>query len=239
MALAQKINKIAALVGVCPGFVGNRILFARQIQANKLLAKGLTPWDVDAALNAFGFKMGPFQMSDLAGLDIGWSAEKSTGSTIRERLCELDRRGQKTSAGYYDYDENRTPSPSPVTEEIVKEFAAKSGKEPKTFTQEEIIERLVLPMVNEGAKILEEQKAMRASDIDMIWITGYNWPAYRGGPMHYGDQLGLGKVLARLKELQAEQGDFWKPAALIEKLAAEGGTFAAIPAAPIKVNASA
>lgn len=243
MQTAKKIGKLGALVGVCPGFVGNRLLAKRTQQAQAMLDEGAMPWEVDQALYEFGFAMGPFQMSDLAGLDIGWSAEKSTGSTIRERLCELDRRGQKTSAGYYDYDENRTPSPSPVTEEIVKEFAAKSGKAARTgenaFTQDEIIERLVLPMVNEGAKILEEQKAMRASDIDMIWITGYNWPAYRGGPMHYGDQMGLDKVLARLKELQAEQGDFWKPAALIEKLAAEGGTFAAIPATPIKVNASA
>lgn len=239
MQTAKRIGKLGALVGVCPGFVGNRLLAKRTAQAQAMLDEGAMPWEVDRALYEFGFAMGPFQMSDLAGLDIGWSAERSTGSTIRERLCEMDRRGQKTGAGYYDYDENRTPTPSPITEELVKEFAAKSGKEPKSFTQDEIIERLVLPMVNEGAKILAEHKAMRASDIDMIWITGYNWPAYRGGPMFYGDQMGLDKVLARLKELEAEHGDFWTPASLIEELAASGGTFASIPASPIAVNASA
>ena len=239
MQTAKKIGKLGALVGVCPGFVGNRMLFQRSQQAQAMLDEGAMPWEVDRALYEFGFAMGPFQMSDLAGLDIGWSAEKSTGSTIRERLCELDRRGQKTGAGYYDYDDNRIPTPSPITEEIVKEFAAKAGKEPRSgdtaFTQDEIIERLVLPMVNEGAKILEEHKAIRSSDIDMIWITGYNWPAYRGGPMFYADQMGLDAVLAKLRALEAEHGDFWKPAALIEKLAAEGGTFASVPAAPIAV----
>jgi 3-hydroxyacyl-CoA dehydrogenase len=239
MQTAKKIGKLGALVGVCPGFVGNRMLFQRSQQAQAMLDEGAMPWEVDQALYEFGFAMGPFQMSDLAGLDIGWSAEKSTGSTIRERLCELDRRGQKTGAGYYDYDENRVPTPSPVTEEIVREFAAKTGKEPRSgdnaFTQEEIIERLVLPMVNEGAKILEEHKAIRASDIDMIWITGYNWPAYRGGPMFYADQMGLETVLTRLRALEDEHGDFWKPAPLIERLAAENGTFASLPASPIAV----
>ncbi len=236
MQTAKKIGKLGALVGVCPGFVGNRMLFQRGVQAQAMLDEGAMPWEVDKALYEFGFAMGPFQMSDLAGLDIGWSAEKSNGATIRDRLCELDRRGQKNGAGYYDYDENRTPTPSPVTEEIVREFAAKAGKEPRSFTQEEIIERLVLPMVNEGAKILQENKAIRSSDIDMIWITGYNWPAYRGGPMFYGDQMGMSTVLERLQALQAEHGDFWKPAELIEQLAAEGKTFAQVPASPIAVG---
>ncbi len=226
MKISKKIGKIAALVGVCPGFVGNRMLFQRSQQAQALLDEGAMPWDVDRALYEFGFAMGPFQMSDLAGLDIGWVKEESTGATIRDRLCELDRRGQKTGAGYYDYDENRTPSPSPVTEEIVKEFAARSGHPPKTFTQEEIVERLVLPMINEGAKILEEGKAIRSSDIDIIWINGYNWPAYRGGPMYHGDQIGMDALLARLRELEAELGPQWAPAPLIERLAAEGKRFA-------------
>ncbi len=235
MKTAKRIGKLGALVGVCPGFVGNRMLFQRSTQAQALLDEGAMPWEVDQALYDFGFAMGPFQMSDLAGLDIGWSAETSTGSTIRERLCELDRRGQKNGAGYYDYDENRVGTPSSITEELVKEFAAKAGKEPRTFTSEEIIERLVLPMVNEGAKILAENKAIRSSDIDMIWITGYNWPAYRGGPMYYADQMGLDNVLARLQALQAEHGDFWAPAPLIEQLAADGGTFASVAAAPLSV----
>jgi 3-hydroxyacyl-CoA dehydrogenase len=225
MQISKKIGKIAALVGVCPGFVGNRMLYQRGQQAQALLDEGAMPWDVDRALYDFGFAMGPFQMSDLAGLDIGWVKENSKGATIRDRLCELDRRGQKTGAGYYDYDANRNPTPSPVTEGIIREFAAKSGKPAKTFTQEEIVERLILPMINEGAKILEEKKAIRASDIDIIWINGYNWPVYRGGPMFYANQMGLDKVLARLKELEAEQGPEWKPAALLEQLVAEGKSF--------------
>ncbi len=145
--------------------------------------------------------------------------------TIRDRLCELDRRGQKNGAGYYDYDADRKPSPSPITEQIVREFAAASGRAPRTFTAEEIIERLLLPMINEGAKILDEGKAIRASDIDIIWINGYNWPAYRGGPMWYADQLGLPHVLDRLRALEAEHGSHWAPAARIERLAAAGKGF--------------
>ncbi len=226
MQIAKKVGKIAALVGVCPGFVGNRMLAQRGREAQALIEEGAMPWDVDRALYEFGFAMGPFQMSDLAGLDIGWVKETSKGATIRDRLCELDRRGQKTSAGYYDYDANRNGSPSSVTEAIVKEFAARSGKPARTFTEDEIVERLVLPMINEGAKILEERKAIRGSDIDIIWINGYNWPAYRGGPMFYADQLGLANVLARLQKLEAEQGPQWKPAALLERLVVEGKTFA-------------
>jgi 3-hydroxyacyl-CoA dehydrogenase len=226
MQVARKIGKIAALVGVCPGFVGNRMLAQRGREAQALLDEGAMPWDVDRALYDFGFAMGPFQMIDLAGLDIGWVKERSTGATIRDRLCELDRRGQKTGAGYYDYDTNRNPSPSPVTEGIVREFAARSGKEPRTFTGAEMVERMIYPMINEGAQILEEGKAIRASDIDIIWINGYNWPAYRGGPMYYADHVGLDKVVARLRELEASAGPQWTPAALLVRLAAEGKTFA-------------
>ncbi len=225
MQIAKKIGKIAALVGVCPGFVGNRMLAQRGREAQALLDEGCMPWDVDRALYDFGFAMGPFQMSDLAGLDIGWVKENSKGATIRERLCELDRRGQKTGAGYYDYDANRNSSPSPVTEGIVREFAARSGKAAATLTQDEIVERLVFPMINEGAKILEEHKAIRSSDIDIIWINGYNWPSYRGGPMFYADLVGLDKVLARLRELEASSGPQWKPAALLEQLVSEGRKF--------------
>jgi 3-hydroxyacyl-CoA dehydrogenase len=180
------------------------------------------PWDVDRALYEFGFAMGPFQMSDLAGLDVGWVKERSKGESIRDRLCELDRRGQKTGAGYYDYDANRIGSPSPVTEAIVREFAQRSGRQARSFSQDEIVERLIYPMINEGAKILEEGKAIRASDIDIIWINGYNWPAYRGGPMFYADQVGLDKVLARLQELTGTVGPHWTPAPLLERLVAEG-----------------
>ena len=226
MQISRKIGKIAALVGVCPGFVGNRMLAQRGREAQALLDEGAMPWDVDRALYDFGFAMGPFQMIDLAGLDIGWVKERSNGATIRDRLCELDRRGQKTGAGYYDYDANRNGSPSPVTEELVREFAARSGKEPRQFTDAEMVERMIYPMINEGAKILEEGKAIRASDIDVIWINGYNWPAYRGGPMFYADQIGLDKIVGRLRELEATAGPQWTPAPLLERLAADGKSFA-------------
>jgi 3-hydroxyacyl-CoA dehydrogenase len=222
MQLAKRIGKVAALVGVCPGFVGNRILAARSRAAQALLMDGVMPWDIDRVLYDFGLPMGPFAMSDLAGLDIGWSKETSKSSTIREILCEMDRRGQKTNAGYYDYDESRTARPSPVTEKIVKDFVAKHGGKTRAVTDEEILERCIYPMINEGAKILEEGKAIRSSDIDIVWINGYGWPVYRGGPMWYGDHVGLDKVLAKLK--QYEVADF-KPSALLERLAKEGKKF--------------
>ncbi|MGA0603994.1 3-hydroxyacyl-CoA dehydrogenase NAD-binding domain-containing protein [Caulobacter sp. KR2-114] len=225
MKLAKKIGKIAVLVGVTPGFVGNRILGQRQREANKLIFEGAMPWDVDRVLYDFGFPMGPFAMSDLAGLDIGWVKEKSKGETIRDVLCEMDRRGQKTGAGYYDYDENRNAKPSPVVEKIIKDFAAKQGTNTREISDQEILERCIYPMINEGAKILEEGKAIRASDIDVVWQNGYGWPVYRGGPMWYGDLVGLDKVLAKMKEFQAQMGDVFKPSALLEKLAAEGKRF--------------
>ncbi len=225
MQIAKKIGKIAALVGVCPGFVGNRMLAQRTRESQALLLEGAMPWDVDRAIFDFGFAMGPFQMSDLAGLDIGWVKERSKGETLRDRLCELDRRGQKTSAGYYDYDAERNPTPSPVTEGIIREMAAAAGHAPRTFTPEEIVERLILPMINEGAKILEEGKAIRSSDIDIIWINGYNWPAYRGGPMWWADHLGLGHVVDRLRAYEAQLGSAWTPAPLLVRLAEEGKRF--------------
>jgi 3-hydroxyacyl-CoA dehydrogenase len=226
MKLAKKIGKVAVLVGVTPGFVGNRILGQRQREANKLVMEGAMPWDVDRVLYDFGFPMGPFAMSDLAGLDIGWVKEKSKGETLRDVLCEMDRRGQKTGAGFYDYDENRNPRPSPVTEQVIKDFVAKSGVNPRHISDEEILERCIYPMVNEGAKILEEGKAIRASDIDVVWENGYGWPVYRGGPMFYGDQIGLANVLAKMKQFQGQMGDAFKPAALLETLVAEGKRFA-------------
>ena len=225
MAIAKKIGKIAALVGVCPGFVGNCILAQRQREAQKLVLEGAMPWDVDRVLYDFGLPMGPFAMSDLAGLDLGWSKEKSKGETIRDQLCELDRRGQKTGAGYYDYDENRNAKPSKVTEDIITKFADQKGINRRQISDQEILERCIYPMINEGAKILEEGKAIRASDIDIVWINGYGWPVYRGGPMFYGDTVGLDKVLAKMKEFQAQMGDDFKPSALLEKLVAEGKGF--------------
>ncbi|MDB5417863.1 MAG: fatty oxidation complex, alpha subunit [Phenylobacterium sp.] len=226
MKLAKQIGKVAVLVGVTPGFVGNRILGQRQREAQKLVLEGAMPWDVDRVLYDFGFPMGPFAMSDLAGLDIGWVKEKSNGATIRDVLCEMDRRGQKTGAGYYDYDENRNAKPSPVTEQIINDFIAKSGRNPRKISDEEILERCIYPMINEGAKILEEGKAIRSSDIDVVWVNGYGWPVYRGGPMFYGDHLGPDKVLAKMKEFQGAMGEDFKPAALLETLVADGKKFA-------------
>ena len=225
MAIAKKIGKIGVLVGVCPGFVGNRMLAQRQREAQKLVMEGAMPWDVDRVLYDFGFPMGPFAMSDLAGLDIGWVKENSRGETIRDVLCEMDRRGQKTGAGYYDYDEKRNRKPSPVTEKIISEFRAKAGINARKIEDSEILERCLYPMINEGAKILEEGKAIRASDIDIVWINGYGWPVYEGGPMYYGDAVGLGKVLARMQSWHKSMGEVFKPAALLEKLVAEGKGF--------------
>ncbi|MBK8196786.1 MAG: 3-hydroxyacyl-CoA dehydrogenase [Acidobacteria bacterium] len=222
MDLARTINKVAVLVGVCPGFVGNRILFARQAQAQKLVNKGVMPWDVDAALNAFGFRMGPYQMSDLAGLDIGWKKGAKTANPIRDALCELDRRGQKTGAGYYDYDESRRPVPSPVTAKIIAEVTGvAAGSAPGADV---IIADCIHPMINEGLKILEERKAQRASDIDVVWLNGYGWPADKGGPMLYGDMVGAEAVLATLERLGKEDERF-APSATLKRLAKDGGRF--------------
>ena len=225
MQLAKKIGKIAALVGVCPGFVGNRILFARSDQANAMLLEGAMPWDIDKVMYDFGLPMGPYAMADLAGLDLGWIKEKSSSSTIREVLCEKDRRGQKTGAGFYDYDEQRNPKPSPVTEQIIKDFAAKSGNAQRKIPEQEILERCVYPMINEGAKILEEKIAIRPSDIDIVWVNGYGWPVYRGGPMFYGDTVGLQTVVEKLKEYGPKLGKDFRISPLLEKLAAEGKRF--------------
>jgi 3-hydroxyacyl-CoA dehydrogenase len=225
MKLAKKIGKVAVLVGVTPGFVGNRMLGVRGREAQKMVLEGAMPWDIDRVLYDFGFPMGPFAMSDLAGLDIGWVAENSKSATIRDVLCESGRRGQKTGAGYYDYDENRNAKPSPVTEKIIHDFVTKSGANPRQIGDDEILERTLYAMVNEGAKILEEKKAIRASDVDVVWQNGYGWPVYRGGPMFWADTVGLPKILEKLKEFQATMGDQWKPSALLERLAAEGKGF--------------
>jgi 3-hydroxyacyl-CoA dehydrogenase len=225
MQLARKIGKVAVLVGVCPGFVGNRMLFKRQREANQLILEGAMPWDVDRTLYDFGFPMGPFAMADLAGLDLGWTKERSTGATVREVLCEMDRRGQKNGAGFYDYDDQRKATPSPVVEQVIRDFAAKQGIATRAISSDEILARCLYPMVNEGAKILEEGIALRASDIDVVWVNGYGWPVYRGGPMHYADQVGLPQILAKLKEFEQRWGEQFKPAQLLEDLVASGKKF--------------
>ncbi|HEX7887054.1 MAG TPA: 3-hydroxyacyl-CoA dehydrogenase NAD-binding domain-containing protein [Phenylobacterium sp.] len=222
MKMAKQIGKVAVLSGVCYGFIGNRMLGERQREALNLVMEGAMPWDVDRVLYDFGFPMGPFAMHDLAGLDLGWVKEESKGETLRDVLCEMDRRGQKNGKGYYDYDENRNATPSPVTEKIINDFIAKSGRNPRKISDEEILERCVYPMINEGMKILEEGMSIRPSDVDVVWVNGYGWPVYRGGPMHYGDQIGADKVLAKMQQFQGSMGDAFKPAAALEKLVAEG-----------------
>ena len=226
MALAKRIRKVAVLVGVCPGFVGNRILFPRQIEATKLALEGAPIQQVDKALFDFGFPMGAFQMGDLAGLDLGWDKDNSNPMDVKDRLCELGRRGQKTAAGYYDYDEKRMPTPAAVTAELFAEVARAQGITQVDISDEEILDRCLLPMVNEGAKILEEGIAVRASDIDVTYVYGYGWPVYRGGPMHYANIMGLDKVLAKIRHYHKSTGDdFWAPSPLLVSLAEQGKRF--------------
>lgn len=222
MDLARTIGKVAVLVGVCPGFVGNRILFARQAQAQKLVSEGAMPWDVDSALNRFGFRMGPYQMSDLAGLDIGWKKGARTANPVRDALCELGRRGQKTGAGYYDYDENRRAVPSEVTRRVIADITGVQAS--AAPDAEEIIARCIHPMINEGLKILEEGKALRASDIDIVWLNGYGWPADKGGPMLYGDMIGAEAVLATMERL-AKADPLFQPSSTLQRLVRDGGRF--------------
>ena len=221
MAIAKKIGKIAAVVGVCPGFVGNRILGQRQREANKLILEGALPWDIDDALFNFGFPMGPFAMSDLAGLDIGWNKETSKGETLRDILCESGRLGQKSGKGFYLYDENRNKSPDPEVEAIIRKFAEAKQIRLRDISKEEILERCLYPMINEGFKILEEGMAIRASDIDIVWINGYGWPAYEGGPMFYGSLVGFDKILEWLKKMEQELGSEFKPSSYLEKVVNE------------------
>ncbi|MEM6618738.1 MAG: 3-hydroxyacyl-CoA dehydrogenase NAD-binding domain-containing protein [Pseudomonadota bacterium] len=231
MGLAKTIGKVAVLVGVCPGFVGNRMLFARQRRATQMLYEGLMPWDVDAALNEFGFRMGPFQMSDLAGLDIGWRPGQTTDNPIRDALCEQDRRGQKTGAGFYDYAADRSHAPSPVAEAIIRDI---TGASPKTIARDQITAELICPMINEAVKLLEENKTQRPGDVDVVWLNGYGWPAERGGPMWFGDSIGAGEVLAVMDRL-AVRDDSFAPAALLRDMAARGAKFTDIDTGGLKV----
>ena len=221
MKMAKNIGKVAAVVGVCPGFVGNRILAQRQREANKLILEGAMPWEVDDALFNFGFPMGPFAMSDLAGLDIGWDEDLSTGDTLRDKLCESGRLGQKTGKGFYIYDDKRNKSPDPEVEKLIIEFSEKHQIKRREISKEEILERCLYPMINEGFKILEEGMAIRASDIDIVWINGYGWPIYEGGPMFYGQLIGFDKILRWHKEMEEKFGTDFAPSPYLEKVVNE------------------
>ena len=221
MGLAKTIGKTAALVGVCPGFVGNRILAQRQREANKLILEGALPWEIDDALFDFGFPMGPFAMSDLAGLDIGWNKETSRSETIRDILCENGRFGQKSGKGFYIYDENRNKLPDNDVEKIIQEFADNKQIKRREIEKDEILKRCLYPMINEGFKILDEGMAIRASDIDIIWINGYGWPIYEGGPMFYGNLIGYDKILSWLQDMEKEHGSDFSPSPYLEKVVEE------------------
>jgi 3-hydroxyacyl-CoA dehydrogenase len=200
MALSKKIKKVAVIAGVCYGFIGNRMLMPRQIEANKLLMEGATPEQIDKVHVAFGMPMGPFQMADLAGVDIGWHRDPNRIENVRDALAAEGRWGQKKGAGYYDYDEKRNPSNSARVAEIIAEWRGKLGVPQHEVTEEEIVVRTLYTMVNEGALILAEGMAQRASDIDVVWVYGYGWPPYRGGPMFWADTEGLKKIVEGLEK---------------------------------------
>jgi 3-hydroxyacyl-CoA dehydrogenase len=229
MAVGRRIGKVPVLVGVCHAFVGNRMLHQRGREAERLLLEGALPQQVDKVLYDFGFPMGPFAMGDLAGLDVGWRGRKARGTRapVADRLCEMGRFGQKTGAGFYRYEgSDRTPRPDPEVDRLIADVAKQEGVTRRPIPDAEILERLLYPMINEGAKILEEGIAIRASDIDVIWVYGYGWPVYRGGPMHWADQTGLKVIRDRLLELERRSGDErWRPAALLGRLADQGKGF--------------
>jgi 3-hydroxyacyl-CoA dehydrogenase len=232
MAIAKKIRKNAVVSGVCDGFIGNRMVLHYVRMAVALVDEGATPAQVDRALEKFGMIMGPFRMSDLAGNDIGWHIRKRhyierpdiSYSKLADRLCEAGRFGQKTGKGWYAYPPGaRKPEPDPEVEAMIVAWRAEQGITPRKIGNDEIVERCVYALVNEGARLLEEGIAARASDIDMVYLTGYGFPMHRGGPMLYADEVGLYNVARRMREFAVTSGDkFWEPAPLIARLPADG-----------------
>jgi 3-hydroxyacyl-CoA dehydrogenase len=229
VALGRRLGKVPVTVGVCYGFVGNRMLARRSVETERVLLEGALPQEIDAAVSAFGFPMGPCAMMDLAGLDVGWRIRQGRGerAAIEDALCEAGHYGQKTGKGYYRYDPgSRTPLPDPEVEGIILKNSARLGINRRPIAEDEIIERMVLPMINEGARILEEGIASRPGDIDVIWVYGYGWPVWRGGPMYYADRLGLAQVRDRLNFYADSSGDeTLRPAPLLQRLADQGRGF--------------
>jgi 3-hydroxyacyl-CoA dehydrogenase len=229
IAVGRKIGKVPAVVGVTHGFVGNRMLHARGIEAERMLLEGALPQDVDGALTEFGFPMGPFAMGDLAGLDVGWRVRKASGAKaeIADALVEAGRYGQKTGRGFYRYEGgSRSPIPDAEVEKLIVEASVRHGVKRRNLDRKEIFERLIFPLINEGARILDEGIATRPGDIDVIWVYGYGWPVWTGGPMHYADRVGLPYIRDRLAEIAARAGNTkLEPAPLLTKLAQSGGKF--------------
>lgn len=234
MAVAKQIKKVGVVVGVCDGFVGNRMIHPYGAEASFLAEEGASPQQIDGALYSWGMAMGPLAMGDLAGLDVGWRIRKGKPrpegkrySEISDRICEMGRYGQKTGAGWYQYETgSRTPLPDPEIEKLIVAVAEEGGIARREISDEEIIERTIYALINTGAKILEEGIAQRASDIDVIYVYGYGFPVYRGGPMFYADTVGVKNVYDRVCQFDKEASDDrWAPAPLLKKLAEEGGTF--------------
>jgi 3-hydroxyacyl-CoA dehydrogenase len=235
LKLGKTLKKVPVVSGVCDGFIGNRMIEKYGQQSLFLLDEGCTPQQVDAAAQKWGLAMGPFTMGDMAGLDIGWEIRKRrykerpdfVYSRIGDRVAELGRFGQKTGKGWYRYEPgNRKPIPDPEVEKIISQYRNDNNLKARSISDEEIVERLIYALVNEGAKILEEGIALRASDIDMVYLTGYGFPPYRGGPMFYADTVGLAKVLARIESFsKGYMGQVWKPAPLLVRLAKDGKRF--------------
>ncbi|MBV1915028.1 MAG: 3-hydroxyacyl-CoA dehydrogenase [Pseudomonadales bacterium] len=226
MSLAKTINKVAVLAGNCPGFIGNRMIRGYMQQGANLILEGATIEQVDRVVVQFGMPMGPFTMGDLTGLDVGWRARLASGKAagmtdhLPNKLCEMDRFGQKSSAGYYRYEEgSRKPIVDPMVEELVVQISNEQGIQRREFDDEEVLRRCLYPLINEGAKIIEDGMAIRASDIDTVYVNGYGFPAHRGGPMYWANQIGLDKVYQEIEAYYQQFGDFWKPANLLKELA--------------------
>lgn len=213
--LARRLGKIGVVSGNAFGFIGNRMLAVRRREAEAMTVEGALPQQIDAVLERFGIAMGPFRVSDLSGLDLGWSAQTSTGATLKERMCEAGRRGQKVGAGYYDYDQDGRPQASSATLAIIAQFARDSGVEQREFTDGEILDRLLWPMVDEGAQLLSERVAIRESDIDAVWLNGYGWPRWTGGPMYHARQVGVQEVIRCLEGMGREVSNGLRQLALI------------------------
>jgi len=221
--------------GVCDGFIGNRILAAYRVAADYMMEDGASPYQIDQAVRDFGYPMGPFQVSDLAGGDIGWATRKRKAATrdpraryvqIADRICERGWFGQKTGRGYYLYpDGARTGTPDPEVEAIIDAERARAGITPRSFTNEEIMRRYMAAMINEGANVVHQRIALRPLDVDVTFLYGYGFPRYRGGPMKYADTLGLPKVLADIREFAKEDPLFWKPSPLLVELVEHGANF--------------
>jgi 3-hydroxyacyl-CoA dehydrogenase len=234
MAVAKKLGKVGVVVGNGPGFVGNRMMFPYMYEAQFLVEEGATPQQVDEALTGFGMAMGMFAVDDMAGLDVAWRVRQELNQfseagarkpLVADRLCEMGRFGQKTGKGWYLYGDDRKPQPDPEVLALIEQLAVANGIQRHSFTKEEIIERTIYALINEGARVLDEGYALRAADIDVIYTNGYGFPAWRGGPMLYADRVGLKKIYDRVSEFHKELGQRWEPAPLLARLAKEGTTF--------------